>query len=369
MYVSKLSLLNFKNYAEAQFEFCEGINCFTGDNGEGKTNLLDAIHYLSFCKSYFNAIDSQNISFEAPFFVIQAQVTHASNDLTEEIYCGQKRNQKKIFKRNKVEYERLADHIGLYPLVMVSPADADLINEGSESRRRFIDTIIAQLDRYYLDDLMNYNKIVFQRNALLKKFAETGRFSKDSIEIWDLQLVEFAGRIYEKRSRFIFELLPLFQKYYEALSGGREKVDITYQSHLLDTDFTQVLKEALLRDRAVHYSTVGTHKDDLHFLLRKNPVKKYGSQGQQKTYLIALKLAQYEYIKNAKKQAPLLLLDDIHDKLDAARVKALMQLVSGDHFGQIFITDTDPERIAKLFSTGSIPFKQFNIQHGKVVAQ
>ena len=368
MFVSKLSLLNFKNYTEAQFEFCDGINCFTGDNGEGKTNLLDAIHYLSFCKSYFNAVDSQNISFEAPFFVIQAQVDRPEAEATDDVYCGQKRNQKKLFKRNKVEYNRLADHIGLYPLVMVSPADSDLINEGSESRRKFIDTIISQLDRIYLEDLMNYNKIVFQRNALLKRFAETGRFLKDSIEIWDLQLIEFAGRIYQKRSRFIFELIPLFQKYYEELSGGREKVDIVYESHLLDTDFAEVLKSALPRDRAVHYTTVGTHKDDLQFLLRNNLVKKYGSQGQQKTYLIALKLAQYEYIKNHKKQAPWLLLDDIHDKLDADRVKALMHLVSGDHFGQIFITDTDPERIAKLFKSGSIPFKQFHISNGKIVA-
>lgn len=366
MYLKKLNILNFKNYAEAQLEFSSHINCMVGNNGEGKTNVLDAIHYLSFCKSFFNPIDSQNILHESPFFLIQGNYVVAGND--EEIYCGLKRNQKKQFKRNKKEYTRLAEHIGLFPLVMISPADSELITEGSESRRRFIDSVIAQYDRDYLDDLIAYNKVLSHRNALLKQFSEMGRFDRESLEIWDMQLAAYGNKVYEKRNRFIASFIPIFQQYYELISGGKEQVGIEYISHLHDASFMEVLDKALNRDRAVGYSTVGVHKDDLGFTLNTYPLKKYASQGQQKSFLIALKLAQFDFIKNLKNATPILLLDDIYDKLDDLRVKQLMELVCSTNFGQIFITDTHLTRLATIFKATGADFKIFEIVNGTASA-
>lgn len=365
MYLRNLSLVNFKNCSAAELTFSPEVNCFTGNNGEGKTNLLDAIHYLSFCKSFFNPIDSQNIRHDEPFFVIQGTFVNDEGK-EDEVYCGLKRNQKKQFKRNKKEYERLADHIGLFPLVMVSPADSELITEGSETRRRFIDTVVAQFDKEYLENLIHYNKALSQRNALLKQFAESRRFDKASLEIWDVQLVERGTSIYKKRASFVKSFTPIFQEHYELISGGREKVKLHYQSHLGDGDFGKVLEEALSRDRALQYTTVGIHKDDLEFSIGGHPVKKFGSQGQQKSYLIALKLAQFDLIKKVKKTTPILLLDDIYDKLDDERVKQLMTLVSGDNFGQIFITDTHADRIPRLFKRSSAAFRSFRIKQGVV---
>ena len=300
MHLKKLSVLNFKNYQEAEFLFSDHINCLTGNNGEGKTNILDAIHYLSFCKSFFNPIDSQNILHESPFFLIQGLFTREDNGNKEadEIYCGLKRNQKKQFKRNKKEYSRLADHIGLYPLVMISPADSELITEGSESRRRFIDSVIAQFDRDYLENLISYNKVLSQRNALLKQFGDSRQFDKTSLEIWDMQLIEYGKKVHKKRQDFINSFITIFQKYYELISGGREQVGMDYISHLNDSAFADVLEKALNRDRAMEYTTVGIHKDDLEFSINGYPLKKYASQGQQKSFLIALKLAQFDFIKN-----------------------------------------------------------------------
>ena len=366
MHLKKLSVLNFKNYPEAVLEFSSHINCLTGNNGEGKTNVLDAIHYLSFCKSFFNPIDSQNILHEAPFFLIQGLFDGENKE--EEIYCGLKRNQKKQFKRNKKEYSRLADHIGLFPLVMISPADSELITEGSESRRKFIDSVIAQFDREYLESLISYNKVLSQRNALLKQFGDGGRFDKDSLEIWDMQLIEYGKRVFDKRKSFVNSFIPIFQKYYSFISGGLEQVEIEYLSHLNETPFTEVLAKALNSDRAMEYTTVGIHKDDLEFTINHYPLKKYASQGQQKSFLIALKLAQFDFIKNIKKVTPILLLDDIYDKLDDLRVKQLMELVSSDNFGQLFITDTHPTRLADLFKTSNVDFKMFKISKGNAVA-
>jgi len=365
MYLRSLSLVNFKNYPQAELSFSEHVNCFTGNNGEGKTNLLDAIHYLSFCKSFFNPIDSQNILHEAPFFVIQG-VFVSDEAKEEEIYCGLKRNQKKQFKRNKKEYSRLADHIGLFPLVMISPADSELITEGSETRRRFLDTVIAQFDKEYLDHLIQYNKALSQRNALLKQFADSRKFDKDSLEIWDVQLVELGTAIHNKRAAFVKSFVPIFQKYYELISGGKEKVKLNYHSHLNEGAFATTLSNALSRDRALQYTTVGIHKDDLEFSISEFPVKKFGSQGQQKSYLIALKLAQFDFIKKVKKLTPILLLDDIYDKLDDQRVKELMKLVSSDSFGQIFITDTHGDRLQKLFKKSDADFRSFRIVNGLV---
>ena len=299
MHLKKLSVLNFKNYPEAELLFSSHINCLTGNNGEGKTNILDAIHYLSFCKSFFNPIDSQNILHESPFFLIQGlfQIENQEDD----IYCGLKRNQKKQFKRNKKEYARLAEHIGLYPLVMISPADSELITEGSESRRKFIDSVIAQFDRDYLENLISYNKVLSQRNALLKQFGDSRQFDKTSLEIWDIQLIDYGKKAHKKRQDFINSFIPIFQKYYELISGGREQVGMDYISHLNEHPFIDVLEKALNRDRAMEYTTVGIHKDDLEFTINGYPLKKYASQGQQKSFLIALKLAQFDFIKSIKK--------------------------------------------------------------------
>lgn len=365
MYLKKLSVLNFKNYPETELQFSSHINCITGNNGEGKTNVLDAIHYLSFCKSFFNPIDSQNILHEAPFFLIQG--SYNVNDREEEIYCGLKRNQKKQFKRNKKEYQRLADHIGLFPLVMISPADSELITEGSESRRRFIDSVIAQFDREYLESLISYNKVLSHRNALLKQFGDNRRFDKDSLEIWDFQLIEFGKKGHEARKKFINSFIPIFQRYYELISGGREVVGIQYVSHLNDAAFEDVLEKALPRDRAIEYTTVGIHKDDLEFTINGYPLKKYASQGQQKSFLIALKLAQFDFMKSIKKITPILLLDDIYDKLDDLRVKQLMELVRSDNFGQLFITDTHLTRLSDLFNTSGADFKVFKINNGNAI--
>jgi len=364
MYLQKLKLANFKNYIQAELDFSEKINCFVGDNGSGKTNLLDAIHYLSFCKSYFNPIDSQNILHEEPFFASHG--TYVKNaDQKDQISCIQKRNQKKQFKLNNKLYERLADHIGLYPLVMISPYDRDMINSGSEIRRKYIDSVISQFDKIYLDDLINYNKALTQRNALLKQFAEKRYFDKSSLEIWDEQMIRLGELIHQKRQEFLKKFIPIFQKYFEFVTGGREKVGIDYESQLNTGDFKQQLENVISRDKSVQYSTTGIHKDDIVFDINGYPVKKFGSQGQQKSFVVAVKLAQFDYTKQIKGFKPVLLLDDIFDKLDDFRVEQLIKLVSENSFGQVFITDTQNERIARIFKTINIDHKIYKIKEGQ----
>jgi DNA replication and repair protein RecF len=364
VHLKSLSLLNFKNYEEADLSFSNEVNCFVGNNGEGKTNLLDAVHYLSFCKSYFNPIDSQNIRFEQDYFMLQGTFQKAEKE--EAIYCGMKRGQKKQIKRNKKEYTRLADHIGLFPVVMISPNDSELITEGSEVRRKFVDSIISQYDRTYLENLIQYNKALTQRNALLKQFHEGRYFDADSLEVWDMQLVELAQRIHEGRKDFLSDFIPLFQHYYSFITSAKETVSLSYRSHLNDGDFDTILKAAMRKDRMVQHTTVGIHKDDLLLEISGYPLKKFGSQGQQKSFLIALKLAQFDIIKRVKEMMPILLLDDIFDKLDHTRVKRLMELVSDRKFGQIFITDTSTDRVADLFTDIPIEFKLFTIKDGKL---
>ena len=364
MFLQKLSLLNFKNYEDAELSFSKGANAFVGGNAEGKTNLLDAIHYLAMCKSYFNPIDTQNIKHDGDFFVVQGTFVLANNE--ENIYCGLKRNQRKVFKRNQKEYERLADHIGLFPVVMISPTDTGLITEGSEERRKFIDSIIAQFDRQYLEDLIHYNKVLSHRNSLLKQFSQSGKFDQSSLEIWDEQLIAFAEKIYSKRIEFTNRFLPIFRKYYQYISGDKEHVSVVYESHLNNGDFGNLLKEVLEKDRIMRYSTAGIHKDDLLFTIENYPVKRFASQGQQKSFLIALKLAQFDFVKDVKKMKPVLLLDDVFDKLDETRVKRLMELVSNDNFGQIFITDAHPERVSKIFDDIQIPLRTFVVKNGTV---
>ncbi|MCF8309420.1 MAG: DNA replication/repair protein RecF [Bacteroidales bacterium] len=365
MYLRRLKLSNFKNHPEAGLDFSPKINCFIGDNGVGKTNILDAIYYLSFCKSYFNPIDSQNIMHEAEFFAIHGDYDK-NGETTDTVTCQLKRNQKKKFKRNQKEYDRLAEHIGLYPLVMVSPYDRDLINDGSELRRRYIDSVISQFDRTYLNNLMNYNKALSQRNYLLKKFAENHSFDKATLEIWDEQMIKLGAAIYEERRKFLEAFTPIFQQYFEFISGGHETVSITYASQLHDYPMRQLMDMSLEKDRAVRYSTAGIHKDDLLFQIDGHPIKKFGSQGQQKSFVIAIKLAQFDYTKELKSFKPILLFDDIFDKLDENRVAQLIKLVSENNFGQVFITDTQRERIENVFEQVDIDHKIFSIFNGTI---
>jgi len=364
MHLQKLSLINFKNYAEAELTFSSDANAFVGDNGSGKTNLLDAIHYLSLCKSYFNPADNQNIRHDAELMLLQG--TYGLDGHIEHIHCGLKRNQRKVFKRNNKEYERLADHIGLLPVVMISPVDSMLITEGSEERRKFIDSIISQYDKLYLDDLISYNKVVAHRNALLKQFAQSRSFDPASLEIWDEQLIPLADKIFVKRHEFISRFSPIFQKHYNFITDAKEEVSVIYESHLAFGNFAATLSASLNKDRMMQYTTTGIHKDDLVFTTGGYPVKRFASQGQQKSFLIALKLAQFQFIKELKGVKPILLLDDIFDKLDDMRVTRLMELVSHDSFGQLFISDTHPERVRKIFQDIGIPIRVFEVEGGTI---
>lgn len=365
MFLKSLSLLNFKNYAQAEFQFINSVNCIAGLNGEGKTNVLDAVYYLSFTKSFFNSVDSQNIKHEEPFFLIQG-VFSDNNSKDHEVSCGQKRNQKKSFKINKKEYTRLADHIGLFPCVMVSPADADLIYNGSEERRKFIDSIISQYNKVYLDTLINYNKALLQRNALLKQSQESGRLDPASLEIWNEQLISFGKYIYNVRKEFVAELTQLFRKHYSYISDQKEQVEIYYESPLHSSSFDQLLENTLRKDKALGYTTGGVHKDDLVFKINNFSIRKFGSQGQQKSLLIALRLSQFDLLHHYTGIKPLLLLDDISDKLDEVRLKRLMELVSTNKFGQIFITDTGEERLLNLFSEIKVETKMFTVHKGLI---
>ncbi len=364
MYLKRLKLSNFKNYTEANLDFSEKINCFIGDNGVGKTNLLDAIYYLSFCKSYFNPIDTQNIRHESDFFAIHGDYFR-NGDKKDHVSCIQKQGARKQFRLNKKEYDRLADHIGLFPLVMISPYDRDLINEGSETRRKYIDGVISQFNKLYLDDLLNYNKALYQRNSLLKRFAESNYFDPSQLEIWNDQLVRLGENIYESRKRFIAEFTTLFQHYFDFISEGKEKVTINYQSQLHDETLVTLLSNSVEKDRMFRFTTTGIHKDDLLFEIDGFPVKKYGSQGQQKSFVIAIKLAQFDYTRDIKGFKPVLLFDDIFDKLDDRRVEQLIKLVSENNFGQVFITDTQRLRIEKLFNKVKIDHKIYEIENGK----
>lgn len=366
MWLQKLSVINFKNYSEAELHFSPTVNAFTGNNGAGKTNLLDAIHYLSLCKSYFNPIDTQQIKQGQDLFMIQG--TFNKENAHEVIYCAFKRNQKKKFKRNKKEYLRLADHIGLFPLVMISPNDISLIIEGSEERRKFIDNVISQTDSSYLDELIIYNRNLMNRNALLRQIAVSGKYDPALMDIYDEQLILSGNRIFEKRKAFMLEFTKIFNKHYKFLSGDAELVELVYDSPLLQEEFSKLLSRNLERDRILERTTSGIHKDELSFTIHGMPLKKFGSQGQQKSFLISLKLAQYTFLYQQKGFEPLLLLDDIFDKLDNERTTKLMKMVSDKDFGQIFITDTSRKRIETIFHDLEIPVAIFEVDKGKIKA-
>src|ERR1700733_10629834 len=366
MYLQQLSVINFKNYAEAGLTFSEGVNVFTGNNGAGKTNLLDAIHYLSLCKSYFNPIDSQQIKQGADFFIITGNFNKNGNN--EAVACSVKRNQKKQFKRNKKDYQRLADHIGLFPLVMVSPYDISIIIEGREERRKFIDNVISQTDNLYLDELIVYNKVLINRNALLKLIADTGRYDPHLLEVLDEQLIASGNRIFEKRKAFMQSFTEIFNKHYRFLSDNAEQVELIYESQLLQDDFTALLKKNIEKDRILERTISGIHKDDLLFAIHGMPMKKFGSQGQQKSFLIALKLAQYSFLNLQNGFKPILLLDDIFDKLDDLRITKLMQMISNHDFGQVFITDTNVSRVKTIFNVIGVEINLFKVKGGEIDA-
>ncbi len=397
MILQRLSILNYKNIAEATLELSPKMNCFIGHNGVGKTNLLDAIYYLSFCRSMLNPIDSQVMRHGAEFFVLEGEygaagatgasgttgtsgatgatgasgasgasgTTGASGGAVETIYCGMKRGTKKHFKRNKKEYKRLSEHIGLIPLVVVAPDDTLLISGGSEERRRLMDMVIAQYDRRYMDELSRYNKVLQQRNSLLK--LEDQEPDPGVLDILEEQMAAEGERVFLKRAAFVEELEPVFQHYYQLISQDREQVELTYVSHAQRGPLLDVIRRDRAKDRAVGYSLHGIHRDDLEFSLGGHQLRREGSQGQSKTYVIALKLAQFDFLKRtASATTPILLLDDIFDKLDADRVEQIVQLVSGDSFGQIFITDTNREHLDQILQRTQMDYRIFHVEGGKV---
>ena len=362
MILKRISILNYKNLEQVELNFSAKLNCFFGQNGMGKTNLLDAVYFLSFCKSAGNPIDSQNIRHEQDFFVIQG-FYEAMDGTPEEIYCGMKRRSKKQFKRNKKEYSRLSDHIGFIPLVMVSPADSELIAGGSDERRRFMDVVISQYDKEYLDALIRYNKALVQRNTLLKSEQP---IEEELFLVWEEMMAQAGEVVFRKREAFISEFIPIFQSFYSYISQDKEQVGLTYESHARNASLLEVLKESRVRDKIMGYSLRGIHKDELNMLLGDFPIKREGSQGQNKTYLVALKLAQFDFLKRTGSTVPLLLLDDIFDKLDASRVEQIVKLVAGDNFGQIFITDTNREHLDKILSKTEQDYKIFSVDAGTV---
>ena len=356
--LEKLSLINYKNIPTAALELSPKMNCFIGHNGVGKTNVLDAVYFLSFCHSATNPVDSQVIRHDQDFMMLEGVY---DGELT--IACGMKRGTKKHFKRNKKEYKRLSEHIGLIPLVMVAPGDTLLIEGGSEERRRLMDVVIAQQDRQYLEALSRYNKALAQRNTLLKQDEEP---DVEVMALFEEQMAAEGERIFRRRTAFVQELAPLFQSFYERISGGREQVSLTYQSHCQRGPLLEVIQRDRWKDRAIGYSLHGIHRDDLEMQLDGHPMKREGSQGQLKTYVIALKLAQFELLKQSMPTTPILLLDDIFDKLDAERVEQIVKLVGSDDFGQIFITDTNRDHLDQILSATSHDYQLFNVENGEI---
>jgi len=359
MYLQKISLVNFKNIEAQTFSFEKKINCFVGNNGVGKTNVLDAIYYMSFTKSYFNPIAGQNIRHGEDFFMVEGD--YLLNDRQEKIICSLKRGQKKVLKRNGKSYDKFSEHIGQLPLVIISPADRDLIVEGSETRRKFINGVISQQDKQYLKTLIAYNKTISQRNALLKYFAANRTFDALNLSVYNDQLIEYGTIIYEKRKAFLTDFVPIFNEKYQLISGGKENVNLHYKSQLSEKPLADLLTTSLEKDKILQYTSVGVHKDDLSFEIDTYPIKKFGSQGQQKSYLIALKFAQFEFIKQQSNITPILLLDDIFDKLDENRVSQIIDLVNNDEFGQIFITDTHSERTENVLKQNNKAYQIFNL--------
>ena len=346
MFLKRLYILNFKNIDSQVYTFCSGVNCFVGDNGVGKTNSLDAIYHLGMTKSYFNSSALHSIRFGEDFYLIEGTFEKEARE--ELVVCSVKKGQKKVLKRNGKAYEKLSEHIGAFPVVIVSPSDRDLIHEGSEARRRFLDGMLCQLSPSYLQALLRYNQVLSQRNGLLKLMAERQYFDPHTLAIYDEQLALYGAPIFQERKAFLEAFLPTFQEQYTALCQGKEQVAIHYQSPLEGGNFRELLSQSRSQDRAAQYTTVGIHKDDLSFSIAQQPVKKFASQGQQKSFLIALKLAQFFSLYTHSHITPILLLDDIFDKLDSKRVGQLLSIVSQPPFAQVFLSDTDLERTEQI---------------------
>ena len=361
VYLKELSLFQFKNHSERNFQFNEKINCFVGNNGVGKTNVLDSIHYLSLSKSYFNHIDSNNIQFEQDFFMIKG--LFSNDEDIDEIICNYSLSKGKILKKNKKKYSRFSDHIGSYPIIIISPTDSNLITEGSDIRRKYLDSSISQFHQTYLKNLINYNKILKQRNSLLKQFSERNYFDPISLENFDNNLVIYGNEIYKLRKEFLIQLTPVFNKYYSEISSNNESVSLEYKSQLNDDSFSNLLKDGLEKDKFSFNTGCGIHKDDIIFKMNNYSVKKTGSQGQQKSFLISLKLAQFDFITDKIGFKPILLLDDIFDKLDDNRVEKLISFTSKETFSQIFITDTHENRSREILEKTGIDFKIFNLSN------
>ena len=359
MILEKLTILNYKNIGEVTLDFSPKVNCFIGHNGVGKTNVLDAIHYLSFCRSSISNTDSQVIRHGEEFFMLEGRYATDEGE-PEIVYCGMKRGTKKHFKRNGKEYRRLSEHIGLIPIVMVAPADNMIIDGQSEERRRLMDMVISQFDHAYIDHLSRYTKALQQRNSLLRQDEEPDASLLDVLE----EQMGYEGEcVFAAREAFVNELIPVFQRYYEAISGGREEVGISYESHCRRGPLCEVIRRDRFKDRAVGYSLHGVHRDDLLFTLGSHQMKREGSQGQNKTFAVALKLAQFDFLKStASRTTPLLLLDDIFDKLDSDRVERIVEIVSASGFGQIFVTDTNRDHLDKILARSGGDYKIFEVK-------
>lgn len=364
MYLKRINLVNFKNFTGADADFCPKINCFVGNNGVGKTNMLDAIYFLSMCKSGLMIPDTQCVRHDEPFFVLEG--TYLRDDIDEKIYCGFKQGAGKVIKKNGKEYDKIADHIGLYPLVQISPADNNLVQESGEERRRFMNMVLSQVDRLYLSALQKYNRLLANRNKLLKA-DNAYRNAYDVLEIIDLQMDEVGSYIFNVRKRFVEDLQPVFNDYYAVISESKEQASISYISHLERGALKELLESSFEKDKIVQHTTVGIHRDDIDLLLNGYSAKKMGSQGQQKTLLISLKLAQFELMKQASGIKPILLLDDIFDKLDPHRVARLIELVANDKFGQIFITDSNKHRLEDALGRLLDDASLFEVSDGCIV--
>lgn len=362
MILNKLTVLNYRNIADAELTFSPKINCFVGSNGEGKTNVLDAIYFLSLTKSSITNVDSMNIRHGEDAMMVRG--IYDLNGEKEEISCSMRVGQKKYVKRNMKAYKRMAEHIGLLPLIIVSPSDSDLISGGSEERRRFMDVVISQYDNTYMHNLMTYNKALAHRNALLKQEVEP---DADIMEMYEELMAVNGEKIYEQRRAFIEEFLPVFQQFYSTISGGNEEVGLIYTSHCQRGSLLDVIQRDRSKDRVMGYSLHGVHKDDLVMNLGGFPIKREGSQGQNKTYLISLKLAQFDFLKRTgSRTVPLLLLDDIFDKLDAKRVGQIVSLSASSTFGQIFITDTNRENLDAILERVNGDYRIFSVQNGQI---
>ena len=363
MYLKKISLLNFKNIAQEELSLCSGVNCLVGDNGAGKTNVIDAVYYLSMCKSSLQMTDSQSVRHGADFFLAEGHYLSDAGK-SECVVCSYSRKGGKILKRNGKEYERLSDHVGLLPAVIVSPADSVLISDAADERRRYLNAFISQLERSYLTALMRYNAVLAERNRLLKMQPD-----ETMLAIYDMQLVEHGKTIHACRQRFVERLQPLVAEYYRILSEDREQVTLNYKSELNDRPFDELLLAARQKDLINEFTTSGVHRDDLVLRIGDYPLRKYGSQGQQKSFLIALKLAQYAIVAEEKGEKPILLLDDLFDKLDASRVEQLIRLVTGKTFGQIMITDCNPTRLRSILDKAGGNYTLFRVEGGQIITE